>query len=168
MDVEVDAAEEAAVTAYESPLEVDVRYGAEAAGVNTAVSVCEPTGNAVVEKVAVPLATAAEPSDVLPYLNCTWPVADAGDIVAVKPTLAPTVAVAAGAATRVVVVATGTGAVIETAAAADVDDVNPAVSVGVKTAVSEWLPADREVVLIVAWPEETATGLPRLPAPSLN
>ena len=134
----------------------------------TAVSVCEPTGNAVVERVAVPLATAAEPSDVLPYLNCTWPVADAGDKVAVKPTLVPTVAVAAGAATRVVVVAPGTGAVIETVATADVDVVNPAVSVGVNTAVSGCAPAVNVDVEAVALPAATGTAAPMFVAPSLN
>ena len=134
----------------------------------TAVKVCEPAGNDVVVSVATPLATDAEPSDVEPYLNCTWPVAVDGDIVAVSATLAPAAAVAAGEAASVVVVATGAAAVIATVETADVDVVKPAVSAGVNTAVSEWLPTDKVVVFIVAVPPLTATGLPRFVVPSLN
>ena len=57
----------------------------------TAVMECAPTARVEIASEADPLAMVAVPRDVVPSRNCTVPVANAGEIVAVNVTDCPTV-----------------------------------------------------------------------------
>src|SRR5450432_4156547 len=90
---------------YESTADVDGVAPAGAVGVKTAVSECAPTVSVDVVNVALVPLTAAVPRAAVPSRNWTLPAAPAGVTDAVSVTGDPEVAVAAGLAVRVVVVA---------------------------------------------------------------
>jgi hypothetical protein len=147
--------------------DVDGLNAAGLAGVNTAVSGCDPTVNVDVVPDAVPLVTITGlPRVVVPSLNCTVPAAVTGVTVAVSVRgtfgamgesgdVASAVLVAGAPATTNVTVG-------------EVDGPYAAGSAGLNTASSEREPAARADVNPDAVPLLTITGLPRFVVPSLN
>ena len=160
----------AGFTVNDSALEVDAVKFAGLVGVNAAVIECVPTVSVVVAGSAAmpPLTATGEPRLVAPSLNWTEPTTDAGVTVAVNVTEVPDTTGLTGSADTAVVVVTA-GDVMMYDSALEVDAVKFAGLVGVNAAVIECVPTVSVVVAgSAAMPPLTATGEPRLVAPSLN
>lgn len=151
--------------------DVDGPKTAGLVGVNTAVSECDPTPNAVVVPDAVPLVTLTGlPRLAVPSLNCTVPTAVAGLTATVSVTWVPERTGEAGAVASAALVAVPPLAepVITKITGGEVDGLKTVGVAGVNTAVSERDPAANVDVDPDAAPLLTATGLPRLAVPSMN
>ena len=136
----------------------------------TAVTASDPTGSAVVEKVATPLFRVWLPRFVVPFMNVTVPVGVpvppfAGVTVSVNVTLAPLVIVI-GAAVSTLVVAGSVCVVTVTAKAGEVLAAN--VVFPVYAAVMEWTPTASVLVEYVPCPDALSATVASAVVPSLN
>jgi hypothetical protein len=145
-----------------------------AAGVYTAVSTWAPGANFDVTVSAKPANTGrGEPSAVSPSMNWTVPAASTGVTCATRITGVLWTTVPLGTTKKVVLVAFApAGGLTTTGIASDTDPLTAEVSVGMNTAVKEWVPGVK-VVVVDAVPNSgqvkqnrrsvvQARGLPRL------
>jgi hypothetical protein len=102
--------------------DVDDSNTAGSVGVNTAVNLCDPTGNDEVVVDAAPLVTVAgTPMLESPFLNCTLPAA-IGETAALSVTEVPGSTGPAGDVVSVVVVSVGWGSLTTKVTAAEVEE----------------------------------------------